>query len=357
MERYAVISSSGKRRITLENASQSEQIEIEFLEYSRGTDGHDPGQTLTRAHESEREHPSNAAIHPPVLESNAEELQYLDLVRAVIERGHRKSDRTGVGTLSLFGAMMRFSLRDQRLPLLTTKRVFWRGVVEELLWFLRGSTNAHELSARGVHIWDENGSRAFLDAQGLEHRAVGDLGPIYGFQWRHFGAKYVDCETDYHGQGVDQIRRIVETLRTNPDDRRMILSAWNPTALPEMALPPCHVLAQFYVANGELSCLMYQRSCDLGLGVPFNIASYALLTMMLAHVTGLRPGEFIHTMGDVHVYRNHVDALRAQLLRHPKPFPHLRFRRIVTDIDDFCPEDLDLVGYQPHQALKMEMAV
>jgi dihydrofolate reductase/thymidylate synthase len=357
MDRYVVLSAGDKRCVQVENAGQTEQIEIEFMVYRRGDTVQESREKPSFASESEQIDLENSGIDPPITTCNTEERQYLDLVRTVIETGHHKADRTGVGTLSLFGAMMRFSLRNHRMPLLTTKRVFWRGVVEELLWFLRGSTDAHELAARGVHIWDENASRSFLDAQGLKHRAVGDLGPIYGFQWRHFGAKYVDFQTDYHNQGVDQIRRIVETLRTNPDDRRMILSAWNPTALSEVALPPCHVLAQFYVADGELSCLMFQRSCDLGLGVPFNIASYALLTMMLAHVTGLRPGEFVHTMGDVHVYRNHVDALRTQLLREPRPFPHLRFRRPVADIDDFLPEDFELVGYRPHQVLKMDMAV
>jgi len=349
---------SNKHCVSVCVDERAEQLEVEFLVYRRQ-------ERIPMSHSPERERVASDAkpssntktIERPVLECNHEEQQYLDLVRSVIGHGYRKADRTGVGTLSLFGAMMRFSLRNQCIPLLTTKRVFWRGVVEELLWFLRGSTDATELSARGVHIWDGNASRAFLDARGLSHRAEGDLGPVYGFQWRHFGAKYVDCKTDYRNQGVDQIRQIVETLKTNPDDRRMLLCAWNPLALPEMALPPCHVLAQFYVANGELSCLLYQRSCDLGLGVPFNIASYSLLTMMLAHVTDLRPGELVHTMGDVHVYLNHVDALKVQLGRQPRPFPHIRFRRPVRDIDDFCTDDIELIGYYPHQTLRMDMAV
>jgi thymidylate synthase len=187
----------------------------------------------------------------------------------------------GVGTLSKFGCQMRFDLRTH-FPLLTTKRVFWRGVAEELLWFISGKTNARALQEKDIHIWDGNASRAYLDSVGLTEREEGDLGPVYGFQWRHFGARYVDMHTDYTGQGVDQLSELVQTIRTRPYDRRLILSAWNPAALREMALPPCHMFAQFYVANGELSCQMYQRSCDMGLGVPFNIASYALLTRCVA---------------------------------------------------------------------------
>ena len=183
----------------------------------------------------------------------------------------------GTGTLSKFGCQMRFNLREH-FPLLTTKRVFWRGVAEELLWFISGKTNAKELHDKGIHIWDGNASRAYLDSIGLTDREEWDLGPVYGFQWRHFGAKYVDMHTDYTGQGVDQLAELIHTIKTKPHDRRLVLSAWNPAALKEMALPPCHMFAQFYVANGELSCQLYQRSCDMGLGVPFNIASYALLT-------------------------------------------------------------------------------
>lgn len=212
-----------------------------------------------------------------------QEQQYLDLIRDVIERGEDKEDRTGVGTRSTFGNMMRFDL-SQTFPLLTTKKVFWKGVVEELLWFLRGSTDGKALSDLGVKIWDGNGSREFLDNLGFKNRRVGDLGPVYGFQWRHFGAEYVDCDTDYTGKGVDQISQLVERIKRDPDSRRHIVSAWNVADLSKMALPPCHVLFQFYVANGKLSCMLYQRSCDIGLGIPFNIASYALMTMMIARV-------------------------------------------------------------------------
>lgn len=285
-----------------------------------------------------------------------DEYQYLRLVRKVLAEGHEKSDRTGTGTLSLFGERMRFCLRDSTIPLLTTKRVFWRGVVEELLWFIRGSTDAGELAAKGVHIWDGNGSREFLDEMGFTDREVGDLGPVYGFQWRHFGGVYLAPALNHKSGGIDQLAEVVRKLRTCPDDRRILMCAWSPD-IDEMVLPPCHVLTQFYVANGELSCQMYQRSADIGLGVPFNIASYALLTHMLAHVCGLRAGEFIHIVGDAHIYKNHVAALNEQLEREPLPFPRLRFRRQVAEIDDFQSDDFELVGYKCHGPIRMEMAV
>lgn len=288
---------------------------------------------------------------------NAEEQQYLDLVRRVLAEGVQKGDRTGTGTKSIFGAQMRFSLRDGRFPLLTSKRVFWRGVVEELIWLIRGCTDSKALAEKKVHIWDDNGSRAFLDKLGFSEREVGDLGPVYGHQWRFFGAKYSTCHADYSGQGVDQLAQVIHTIKTNPNDRRIIMSAWNPTDLSQMALPPCHVMCQFYVANGELSCQMYQRSCDLGLGVPFNIASYSLLTVMIAHVCDLKPGEFVHVLADAHVYLNHVDPLLQQLERTPRSFPSLRIKRDVTDINQFTFDDFELTGYQPLEAIKMQMAV
>jgi thymidylate synthase len=252
---------------------------------------------------------------------------------------------------------MRFSLRDNVLPLLTTKRVFWRGVAEELLWFISGNTSAKFLQEKNIHIWDGNGSREFLDKSGLSHREEGDLGPVYGFQWRHFGAPYSTMHADYSNQGVDQIKDILYKLKHNPTDRRIILSAWNPSALKEMALPPCHMFAQFYVSNGELSCQMYQRSGDMGLGVPFNIASYALLTRLLAQVSGLKAGEFVHVLGDAHVYKNHVEPLYLQLEREPRPFPTLVIDPTITEIDDFKFEHFQVVGYDPHGTIKMEMAV
>lgn len=286
-----------------------------------------------------------------------EEHQYLDAIRDIIATGMRRGDRTGVGTIGKFGLQMRFSLRDNVLPLLTTKRVFWRGVAEELLWFISGDTSAKSLQDKGVHIWDGNATREFLDKSGLSHREVGDLGPVYGFQWRHFGAEYTDMHADYSGKGVDQLAEVIHKLKTNPTDRRIILSAWNPAALKDMALPPCHMFAQFYVADGELSCQMYQRSADMGLGVPFNIASYALLTRLLAQVTGLKAGEFIHVIGDAHVYSNHVEPLLLQLEREPRPFPKLVIDPSIKDIEGFRFEHFTVEGYDPHPAIKMDMAV
>lgn len=286
-----------------------------------------------------------------------DELQYLDLIRTIMRKGNKKGDRTGTGTISLFGSQMRFSLRDDIIPLLTTKRVFWRGVVEELLWFIRGSTNAKELQEKDIHIWDGNSSKEFLEKMGFTDREEGDLGPVYGFQWRHFGAAYTNMHSDYSGQGVDQLQQVINTIKNNPDDRRIIMCAWNAFDLPKMALPPCHCLCQFYVANEELSCQLYQRSADMGLGVPFNIASYALLTYMIAHVTNLKPGDFVHTLGDAHVYSNHCTALEEQLKREPRPFPRLKIKRNVKSIFDFRFEDFELIGYSPHPKIKMEMAV
>lgn len=289
---------------------------------------------------------------------NKEEAQYLDLIRHIIDNGNVKGDRTGVGTISIFGAQMRFSLRDGRLPLLTTKRVFWRGVCEELIWFLRGETNAKLLSDKGIKIWDGNGSREFLDKRGLTENEEMDLGPVYGFQWRHFGAEYEGHRADYNGKGVDQIKEIVHTLKTNPNDRRILLSAWNPCAIDKMALPPCHIMAQFYVSpNKELSCQLYQRSCDMGLGVPFNIASYALLTILLAKASGLKPGEFIHTLGDAHVYSNHVDPLKEQLQRTPRSFPAIVFKKEREFLEEYECGDIEVIDYDPMGTIKMEMAV
>ncbi|GBP67236.1 Thymidylate synthase [Eumeta japonica] len=253
--------------------------------------------------------------------------------------------------------MQRYSLKNKTLPLLTTKRVFVRGVIEELLWMISGSTDAKALSAKGIHIWDANGSRDFLDNLGFTEREEGDLGPVYGFQWRHSGAKYVNCYTNYSNQGVDQLQNIIETIKKNPADRRIIMCAWNPSDLGKMALPPCHCLAQFHVANGKLSCLLYQRSADMGLGVPFNIASYSILTHMIAHVTGLQTGEFIHTTGDTHVYLNHIEPLKEQLKRIPRPFPKLEFARKIESLDDFKYEDFIIKGYEPYPKIGMQMAV
>ncbi|KAI9286819.1 thymidylate synthase [Umbelopsis sp. AD052] len=294
-----------------------------------------------------------------------EEHQYLSLIQNIIEKGEKRADRTGTGTVSVFAPpQLRFSLQDDIFPLLTTKRVFWRAVAEELLWFIKGDTNSKHLSEKGIKIWDGNGSREYLDSIGLSHREEGDLGPVYGFQWRHFGAEYIDCKTDYTGKGVDQLQEVIDKIKNKPTDRRIIMSAWNPADIPIMALPPCHAFCQFYVSTPteeepipRLSCLLYQRSCDMGLGVPFNIASYALLTRLIAQVTGLLPGEFIHTMGDAHVYVDHIEALKEQIQREPRSFPKLRINPDVTNIDDFKYEDFVLEDYKPHGKLDMKMSV
>ncbi|XP_004289633.1 PREDICTED: bifunctional dihydrofolate reductase-thymidylate synthase-like [Fragaria vesca subsp. vesca] len=293
---------------------------------------------------------------PKMIFEKHEEYMYLNLVQEIISDGTSKDDRTGTGTLSKFGCQMRFNLR-RTFPLLTTKKVFWRGVVEELLWFLSGSTNAKVLQEKGIHIWDGNASRDYLDSIGLTGREEGDLGPVYGFQWRHFGARYTDMHADYTGQGFDQLLDVIDKIKNNPDDRRIILSAWNPSDLKLMALPPCHMFAQFYVAKGELSCQMYQRSADMGLGVPFNIASYALLTCMIAHVCDLVPGDFVHVLGDAHVYRTHIRPLEEQLKKLPKPFPILKINPEKKNIDSFVAADFELSGYDPHEKIEMKMAV
>ena len=264
------------------------------------------------------------------------ERQYLDLLGEVLERGARKSDRTGTGTLSVFGRQLRFGL-DRSFPLLTTKKLHLKSIIYELLWFLRGDTNVKWLQERGVTIWDE-----WADERG-------ELGPVYGYQWRHWRTP--------DGGEIDQIAQVIRNLRTRPDSRRHLVSAWNPADVDKMALPPCHALFQFYVADGRLSCQMYQRSADLFLGVPFNIASYSLLTLMVAQVTGLQPGEFILALGDAHLYLNHLDQARVQLSRSPRPFPRMRLNPARGELLDFQYEDFVLEGYEPHAAIKAPIAV
>lgn len=296
------------------------------------------------------DHPLCARVHRP-------EDQYAELVRDVLDHGHRRPDRTRAGTFSVFDRDLRFDLRGGRLPVLTTKRVFLRGVVEELLWFVSGSTDAGALSARGVRIWEANSSRAFLDSVGLAHRAVGDLGPVYGFQWRHAGARYTDKDGDYAGAGVDQLAAVVQGLREDPYSRRHVLSAWQATDLADMALPPCHSVAvQFYVTRaGEVSCAMYQRSVDVALGLPFNIASYGLLTHMVAQACGRTAGDLSIRMGDCHVYVPHAPVVRDQCRRAPRPFPTVTLDPTITDIDDFRAEHVVVQGYHPHPAVPMPM--
>ena len=295
--------------------------------------------------------------------------QYLDLLQRIKNEGVVKSDRTGTGTKSVFGHQMRFDL-SEGFPLLTTKKVFLKGVIHELLWFLSGDTNIKYLVENGVHIWDNDAYRYynelcikngvlpvsredFLAAAGVESPIegyrFGDLNHVYGYQWRHWDKP--DTESF-----VDQIAQVVETIKKNPDSRRMIVSAWNVAEVEDMALPPCHVLFQFYVANGRLSCQLYQRSADTFLGVPFNIASYALLTMMIAQVCGLEAGEFVHTLGDTHLYLNHLEQVDEQLSREPRPLPTMKLNPEVKSVFDFRYEDFTLEGYDPHPTIKAPMS-
>ena len=262
--------------------------------------------------------------------------QYHDLLRRILGEGIRKDDRTGTGTLSVFGHQMRFDL-EAGFPLVTTKKLHLKSIVHELLWFLAGDTNIRYLKENGVSIWDE-----WADAKG-------DLGPVYGHQWRSWPTP--------EGGVIDQIAQVVADIRRNPDSRRLIVTAWNPADVAKMALPPCHCLFQFYVLEGKLSCQLYQRSADVFLGVPFNIASYALLTHMVAQVTGLKPGDFVHTLGDAHLYLNHLDQAREQLARAPRALPRLRLNPAVQDIFAFRYEDVEIVGYDPHPAIKAPVAV
>jgi thymidylate synthase len=262
--------------------------------------------------------------------------QYLDLMRRVRDSGTRKTDRTGTGTLSVFGHQMRFDLADG-FPLVTTKKLHLKSIIHELIWFLAGDTNTAYLKRHGVSIWDD-----WADG-------TGDLGPVYGKQWRSWACP--------DGRTIDQISEAVETIKTNPDSRRIIVTAWNPADIPDMALAPCHCLFQFYVADGRLSCQLYQRSADVFLGVPFNIASYALLTLMIAQVTGLKPGEFVHTFGDAHLYLNHLEQADLQLTRAPRSLPRMTLNTEVQSIFEFRFEDFTLTGYDPHPHIKAPVAV
>jgi len=262
--------------------------------------------------------------------------QYLDLMQHILDSGAQKGDRTGTGTLSLFGYQMRFNLREG-FPLLTTKKIHFNSIIYELLWFLRGDTNVKYLQDHGVRIWNE-----WADEKG-------DLGPVYGSQWRSWMAP--DSRT------IDQISQVVQQINTSPHSRRLIVSAWNVGEIEKMALPPCHLMFQFYVVNGSLSCQLYQRSADVFLGVPFNIASYALLTLMVAQVCNLQPGEFVHTFGDVHLYNNHIEQARLQLTRQPYPLPQMKINSAVDSIDDFQHQDFELINYQAHPHIKAQVAV
>lgn len=262
--------------------------------------------------------------------------QYADLCKHILENGVEKEDRTGTGTISTFGYQMRFDLQEG-FPLVTTKKVHTKSIIHELLWFLKGDTNIKYLQDNGVRIWNE-----WADENG-------DLGPVYGYQWRSWPTST--------GESIDQIKKLIEQIKTNPDSRRLIVSAWNVEFIEDMALPPCHCFIQFYVADGKLSCQLYQRSADVFLGVPFNIASYALLTMMVAQVCGLEPGEFIHTFGDVHIYKNHLEQVNLQLSREPRALPKMKMNPEVTSIFDFTYDDFTLEGYDPHPPIKGVVSV
>src|SRR3989339_351982 len=296
--------------------------------------------------------------------------QYLDLLKKIMDEGVDKSDRTGVGTRSVFGAQARFDL-SEGFPLLTTKKMFLKAIIHELIWFVKGDTNIKYLVDNGVRIWNEWPYQKYLETNGWVEKYPkytpeweekmagfvenikndaqfakqwGELGPVYGKQWRDFG-------------GVDQLKDVIERIKTKPNDRRMIVSAWNPPEIPQMALPPCHLLFQFYVANGKLSLQMYQRSCDTFLGVPFNIASYSLLLMMVAQVVGLKPGTFVHVYGDLHIYSNHFDQVKEQLSREPRKLPTMKINQSIKNIEDFKFEDFTLEGYDPHPTIKAPIAV
>lgn len=290
-----------------------------------------------------------------------QEQQYLQLIRDILERGHDHHGRNG-DTKSIFGNMMRFSLKDGTVPLLTTKKVAWKTCFKELIWFIRGCTDNEDLQKQNVHIWDGNSTREFLDSRGLTNNEEGDLGPVYGHQWRHFNAEYADRYTDYSGKGIDQLQYIIDNLKTEEGrtSRRLIMSAWNPCQLDQMALPPCHVLAQFNVrSEGDkhyLSCALYQRSCDVGLGVPFNIASYSFLTHLIAKECGLIAEDFVYFMGNTHIYNDHIDALKIQIDREPFAFPKMEILE-KKPLEEYKVSDIIWKEeYKSHQTIKMNMS-
>jgi thymidylate synthase len=285
-----------------------------------------------------------------------DEYQYLRLVNDIVEHGELVSGRNG-DAKTIIGASMHFNLANGTLPLLTTKKVAWKTCLRELLWFIRGDTDNNVLAEQNVGIWNDNASREFLDSRGLYNNRVGDLGPVYGHQWRHFNADYTTCETDYTGLGVDQLGSIVETLKdpSKRSSRRMVVSAWNPCQIDNMALPPCHVLMQFNVLGNKLHCSLYQRSADVGLGLPFNIASYSMLTHLLAHHVGLEPGEFVHHLGNCHIYDDHIKHLVKQVEREPYPFPTLRICDRKDALELYEVNDFVIKGYKSHPSIKMAM--
>jgi thymidylate synthase len=290
---------------------------------------------------------------------NQEEQQYIDLIENIFENGTLESTRNG-NTKAIFGNMMRFSLKDGQIPILTTKKTAWKTCLKELLWFIQGHTDNKLLKNQNVHIWDANGSREFLDSRNLTNYEEDELGPIYGFQWRHFNAPYTNSQTDYSNQGIDQLMQAITMLKdpSQRTSRRIIVSAWNPCQLDEMALPPCHVLFQFHVKqNKYLSCSLYQRSGDVGLGVPFNIASYSFLVHIIAKHCDLEPDEFVYFLGNAHIYEDHFDALQTQMKREPKPFPKICIKNKHENINDYTVNDIEfLTEYTYHESIKMKMS-
>lgn len=289
-----------------------------------------------------------------------QEYQYLDCLAEIVKLPSQRPDRTGVGTKSLFGKKMVFDI-SKRIPVITTKKVSFENVLKELLFFVSGDSNTKNLEMQGVNIWKGNTTKKFLDDRGLDEYEEGEMGPMYGFQWRHWGAKYEGVDADYRGKGVDQLQAVIDSIKNDPFGRRHIISSWNVEQLPEMVLAPCHVMAQFYVSDDRkrLDCMLFQRSGDMFLGVPYNILSYSLLTYMISHLTGLKPGRFIHTIGDAHVYSNHVDKVKKQLARIPRPLPTLRFRGAsrIHSIDDFSLESFILENYSSWAHISAKMAV
>lgn len=286
-----------------------------------------------------------------------DENQYLKLVSDVLREGVMENGRNG-NVLTIFGSAMHFSLKDNTIPLLTTKKLAWKTCLRELLWFIRGQTSNELLKKQNVHIWDGNASRDFLDGRGLNNLKENDLGPVYGHQWRHFNAKYTDCNTDYTGQGIDQLDYIIKSLKDPKErtSRRLVMSAWNPCQLNEMALPPCHVLCQFNVTNGnKLSCSLYQRSCDLGLGAGFNISSYSFLTHLIAHHCNLEVLDFYYYLGNCHIYEQHIEPLREQILREPYKFPKILIKNKYEHIISYNVDDFEILDYDFHPVIKMEM--
>ena len=285
-----------------------------------------------------------------------DENQYINLIQDIIDEGVMVKGRNG-NALTVFGAAMHFNLLDNIVPVLTTKKVAIKTCIKELLWFISGETNNKVLKNQNVHIWDGNGSRDFLDSRGLNNLEEDDLGPVYGHQWRHFNAPYTNCEADYTGKGVDQLEYIIKCLKDPVErySRRLVMSAWNPCQIDEMALPPCHVLAQFNVVKDELSCSLYQRSGDVGLGVPFNIASYSILTHIIAKHCNLKAKEFVYYLGNTHIYDDHIEELKTQLERKPYNFPKIDIKQIYDSIDNYKIDDIEILDYTYHPPIKMEM--